>query len=111
MAQVPIVKHNVLQYLRGNELNGVYDGYSFIGLFLGHQNMTSFQHFYGYEPHWKNHIVPHYGIFSRFYFDRYAKSIQSLAGKYSGFKQNFGPPHFGYNMRHLPLEHNAFLQR
>lgn len=36
MAQSPIIKRNVLQYLRGNELDGIYDGYSFIALFLGH---------------------------------------------------------------------------
>lgn len=73
--------------------------------------MTSFQHFYGYEPHWKNHIVPHYGVFSRFYFDRYVKNITGIATKFSGFKQNFGPPHFGYEQRHNSLEDNAYLQR
>jgi hypothetical protein len=73
--------------------------------------MTSFQHFYNYEPHWKNHMVPHYGIFSRFYFDRFVKSTTSMAGKYTGFKKNFGPPHFQYNMRHDSLEDNAYLQK
>ena len=86
MAQSPVIKRNVLQYLRGNELDGIYDGYSFIALYLGNQNMTSFQHYYGYEPHWKNHMVPHYGVFSRFYFDRFCKSATSVAGKYTGFK-------------------------
>ena len=109
MAQVPIVKHNVQQFLHGKELNAIYNGYSFIGLFLGAQSMTSFQHYYGHEPHWKNHIVPHYGIFSRFYFDRYVKQAQSLSGKYTGFKQNAGPPHYHYNARYDALEDNEFL--
>ena len=73
--------------------------------------MTSFQHYYGYEPHWKNHMVPHYGIFSRFYFDRFVKSATSVAGKYTGFKQSYGPPHWNYNVRHDSLENNAFLNR
>lgn len=73
--------------------------------------MTSFQHYYGNEPHWKNHIVPHYGVFSRFYFDRIVKGAVGLAGKYSGFKKNFGPPHFGYNPKFDDLENNEYLNR
>ena len=105
------IKHNVLQYLRGEELNAVYDGYSFIALFLGTRYMTSFQHFYNGEPHWKNHLAPHYGIFSRFYFNRYTKTAVKLAGKYTGFKQNSGPPHYSWNPRYDALENNEYLNR
>jgi len=111
MGQQPVIKRNVLQYLRGEELDGIYDGYSFIGLFLGLQNMTSFQHYYNFEPHWKNHMIPHYGIFSRIYFDRFAKSATGLAGKYSGFKKNFGAPHYHYNVRWESVENNAYLNQ
>lgn len=86
MAQSPIVKHNVIQYLEGKELNAIYDGYAFVGLFLGTRYMTSFQHFYNGEPHPKNHLAPHYGLFSRIYFNRYQASAVKLANQYSNFK-------------------------
>jgi len=34
-AQTGVLKQNVLRYLQGEELNAVYDGYSFIPLWLG----------------------------------------------------------------------------
>lgn len=73
--------------------------------------MTSFQHFYNGEAHPKNHMSPHYGIFSRFYFNRYVKSATTIAGKYTGFKQNFGPPNWNYNPRYDALENNEYLNR
>lgn len=35
-AQVPIVKHNVAQYLNGETLNAIYDGYTYMPFYLGH---------------------------------------------------------------------------
>ena len=80
-------------------------------LYLGHSYATSFQHTYDYEPHWKNHIVPHYGAFSRAYFGRMLKSCAGAVEKYSSFKKNHGPPHYHYNARYDPAEHNSYLQR
>ena len=74
IAQNPVIKHNLKNYMEGKELNAVYDGYTFMPLILGHSYATSFQHYYDYEPHWKNHVVPHYGAFSKFYFGRMLKS-------------------------------------
>ena len=109
MAQSPVIKHNVIQYLEGKELNAIYDGYTFISLYLGSQYMTSFQHMYNYEAHAKNHLAPHYGLFSKIYFNRYKKAAIKLAGKYSGFKQNHGPPYWNYNPRLDELKHNEYL--
>lgn len=41
-AQSPIIKNNLKAFLAGKELNGVYDGYSYLPFLLGHSNMTCF---------------------------------------------------------------------
>jgi len=56
-------------------------------------------------------MIPHYGLFSKFYFSRYAKIASGLAKKYSGFKQNHGPPAWNYNPRYDDLEHNEYLNK
>jgi hypothetical protein len=55
--------------------------------------------------------VPHYGIFSRFYFGRMLKSTQGQDEKYSSFKKNFGPPFYHFNPRVAPVDHDPFLAR
>jgi hypothetical protein len=109
VAQCPVVKHNVQSFLEGRELNGIYDGYSFMPFFLGHSYASSFSHLHDYEAHWKNHIVPHYGAFSKFYFGRMLKSMLSQADTYSSFKKNNGPPYYHFSPRYAPLEHNEYL--
>jgi hypothetical protein len=42
MAQNPIVKNNVLKFLQGKEVNGIYDGYTFLPFLLGHSYATNF---------------------------------------------------------------------
>ena len=105
-----MVKHNLKNFMEGKELNAVYDGYTFMPLILGHSYATSFQHLYDFEPHWKNHFVPHYGVFSRIYFGRMLKSTQGVCEKYASFKKNHGPPHYHYNARYDAPEHNQYLQ-
>ena len=97
--------------MQGKQLNAIYDGYSFQPLFLGHSYATSFQHLYDFEPHWKNHVVPHYGIFSRFYFGRLIKGMAGQDEKYSSFKKTYGPPFYQFNPRVAPAEFNPYLQR
>ena len=58
-----------------------------------------------------NHVVPHYGIFSRFYFGRMLKSQQGADEKYTSFKKTHGPPYYHFNPRYMPLEHNDYLQK
>jgi len=109
--QNPVVKHNLLNFLEGKELNAIYDGYTFMPFLLGHSYASSFTHLHNYEPHPKNHIVPHFGVFSRFYFGRMMKSMQSQGEKYSSFKKTQGPPYYHFNPRYMPLEHNDYLQK
>ena len=97
--------------MEGKELNAIYNGYSFQPLLLGHSYATSFQHYLDFEPHAKNHMVPHYGIFSKIYFGRMLKSCQGQDEKYSSFKKTHGPPYYQFNQRFGELEHDAFLQR
>lgn len=94
VAQCPVVKHNLKNFMEGKELNAVYDGYTFLPLYLGHSYATSFQHYYDWEPHWKNHVVPHYGVFSKIYHGRMMKSMLSVDEKYGNFKKNHGPPYY-----------------
>ena len=109
MSQVPVIKHNVARFLAGKEVNAVYDGYTYMPLWLGLQYMTNFQHTYGYEPHWKNNFVPRYGIFSRTYFSWYIRRAVALTEKYAGFKSNYGPPTWSYSPRFPELENNPYL--
>lgn len=110
MAQNPIVKHNVLNYLSGKELNAIYDGYSYMPLVLGQHQMTNFQHLHDFEPHWKNNWNPAFGVFSWGYFKRYLKTTMGEAEKYSSFKKNNGPPFWNYSARYNDLEHNDYLK-
>ena len=111
MYQNPIVKHNVQRYLRGEPLNAIYDGYTFMPLLMGQLHATSFSHYYDYEPHTFNHLIPHHGIFGRMYFKRLVRNTTSIASKYAGFKKNYGPPHWQYNPRYDDVENNEFLQK
>ena len=58
MAQNPIVKNNMLRYLQGKEINGIYDGYTFMPFLLGHSYASNFQHLHDFEPAPMNHWVP-----------------------------------------------------
>jgi hypothetical protein len=96
--------------MEGKELNGIYDGYTFMPFILGHSYATSFQHYYDYEPATMNHWVPHYGIFSRWYFGRVLKEQMQMGEKYTSFKKTHGPPHYTWDKRWDPLEHNEYLK-
>lgn len=77
---------------------------------LGHSYATSFQHYYDFEPHSMNHMIPHYGLFARWYFGRMMKSQMQMGEKYSSFKKTHGPPYYHWNPRYVPLEHNEYLK-
>ena len=109
MAQSPVVKHNVLEYLHGRDCNAIYDGYSYMPMYLGHSYCTAFSHLHDFEPAPKNHMVPHYGIFSRYYFGKQISSSAKEAAAYSDGAKNHGPPHFHYSALHDDLEHNELL--
>jgi hypothetical protein len=103
------VKHNLKNFMEGKELNAIYDGYTFMPFYLGHSYASSFSHYYDFEPHAMNHWVPQYGIFARWYFGRMMKSQMQMGEKYSSFKKTHGPPHYQFNKRYVPLEHNDYL--
>jgi hypothetical protein len=101
----------VLRLLHGQEVNGIYDGYSFLPMYLGGSNSTSFAHLHDYEPHPWNHYVPHHGIFSKFYFGRMLKSFESNSKKYASYKKNQGPPFYSFVKEFDALENNEYLQQ
>jgi hypothetical protein len=111
VAQVPVVKHNLLNFMDGKELNGIYDGYSYMPFYLSHSNANCFQHLYDYEPAPRNHWLPNYGLFSQMYFSKQMKDSLNAGKAYSSFKKNNGPPHTNWNASFDPIENNEYLLR
>lgn len=109
IAQVPVVKHNLTQFMNGQTLNGIYNGYSYMPFLLSHSHMIPFSHLWDYEPAGNNHWVPSYGLFSRGYFSWSLSNSMKEAKKYSDFNQSFGPPNWRYAARFDPLESNEYL--
>jgi hypothetical protein len=95
--------------MSGKELNGIYDGYTFMPFILGHSYATSFSHYHNFVPHAWNHWVPHYGLFANRYFGRVLKSQMQMTEKFSSFKKTHGPPHYSYDQRWDPLDKNEYL--
>lgn len=54
-AQAPVVKHNIMQYMNGEECNHIYDGKSYQIQYLTPINTTSFSHLHNFEPASNNH--------------------------------------------------------
>lgn len=42
VAQNPVVKHNLLNFMNGKELNGIYDGYTYMPFYLSHSSANCF---------------------------------------------------------------------
>lgn len=80
MAQTPVVKHNLFNFMDGRELNGVYDGYTYWPFYLSHSHASCFSHTWDYEPTGTNHWVPSFGLFAKQYFN-YQISSQLKANK------------------------------
>jgi hypothetical protein len=104
------VKHNVLQYLEGKECNAIYDGYQYMPFYMGSTYGAGFSHLHDYEPAPTNDSVPHYGVFSNFYFNYMMSNQQGMGAKYTSFAKSQGPPHYHYPARYDALEHNEYLQ-
>ena len=111
MAQCPVVKHNLQQFMGGKTLNGVYDGYTYMPFYLSYSNMVPFSHLWEFEPTGANHWVPSYGLFSNLYFGRAMGSNKKEAIKYSAMDKHSGPPHYRYRARYDPIEKNEYLLR
>jgi len=108
--QAPVLKNNVLAYMNGRDCNAIYDGYSYFPMYLGQSYCTAFSHLHDYEPAPRNHMVPHYGIFSNIYFSRQIASSMAQAKKFSDSTKNHGPPHYRYAATYDDLEHNELLK-
>lgn len=109
MAQAPVVKNNVLRYIEGKDVNGVYDGYSYQPLILGNSYATGFSHTHDFEPTATNHWCPNYGLFAQRYFFYALKGEHSASVKYTDFKKNHGPPYSKFPKEYDELNHNEYL--
>ena len=109
ISQNPIVKHNVLQFLHGRELNAIYDGYQYMPLLLGSDYAAGLSHLHDFEPAPTNDSVPHYGLFANLYMNYVKQNQKSTAVAYGNSAKTHGPPHTHYAARYDPLEQNEYL--
>ena len=109
--QIPVVKNNMVRYLQGQELNGIYDGFSKIQVYLGNQFFTEFTHIYDYEPHWINDMWPKWGIFAFLRYKYHLFLMKKLSEQIYGTKGNAGPPYFSFNKLFDPLDKNSYIQK
>ncbi len=110
-SQCPVVKHNVKRFMDGKDLNGIYDGYTYMPFYMSHSHASCFQHFWDFEAAPKNHWVPQYGLFAQWYFGKQMKSNLKMNEAYSSFKKTHGPPYEHFNPTYDELEHNEYLQK
>lgn len=110
-AQNPIVKNNILNFIHGKEVNGIYDGYTFLPFMTGNAYGTSFSHYHDFEPATFNHAVPHYGVFGKLACRRVLSSQQKIGEKYGDYNKTHGPPHKHYPATYDALEHNEYLKK
>jgi len=110
MAQNPVIKNNLVRFMQGKDCNGVYDGYTYQPLWLGHSYATNFSHLHDFEPASMNHTIPHHGIFSRLYFTRMLQMAEGSDKAYSSFTKDHGPPYKHFPQEFDELEHNELLK-
>ena len=108
-AQVPVVKNNLFRFMDGQELNGIYDGFTYMPFYLSHSNATCFQHLWDYEPAPKNHWAPNYGLFSNLYFRYQMSSNMKQNVAFAGMSKDHGPPYKHFTQTFDELEHNEYL--
>lgn len=110
MAQNSVVKNNLFRYIQGKELNGVYDGYSYFPVWMGHSAVAGFSHTWDYQATTTNHAVPHYGVFGRAYQAYAVKNGSRADFGYSSFTKDHGPPYKQFPQTFDEIDHNSFLQ-
>jgi len=108
--QTPVIMHNLINYMEGKELNGIYNGYSYMPFYMGHSHANSFQHFWDYEAAPNNFAVPSYGWFAKRYFSYQMGANLGENTKFSSFKKDMGPPYRHFPQDFDPIEHNEYLQ-
>jgi len=109
-AQNAVVKNNILRFVEGKELNGVYDGYSYYPVWMGHSSVAGFSHTWDYEATSNNHAVPHHGVFGRLYQSYAVKNANRADVAYSSFGKDHGPPYKQFPQTFDELDNNSYLQ-
>ena len=96
--------------MKGQELDGIYDGYTYFPLYMSHSHATGFSHTWDYQPASNNHAFPQYGLFAKGYFNYQLKSNLNASIAYTSFKKDHGPPYKHFSQTFDPIEHNQVLQ-
>lgn len=103
-----VVRNNLWDYLHGNEMKGIYEGYSAFNINYGVDRHWSFKHNYEYKPTAFNFYVPRLlGFFSyklKFIMERnyFSKIYQK--------KPNFGYPYLQKDRYFRPVNENRFVK-
>lgn len=109
IGQAPVVKNNMLRYLKGQEANGIWDGFSQQVLHLGTRQSTIFSHRHEFEPTTMNHWAVHFGPLSSFYQRLSARQQLNAGDHYLNYKKSHGAPHNNWPQAFDELEHNEYL--
>ena len=108
MNQGVVVRNNLWDYLHGNEMKAVYEGYSCFNVSHSLDKIWIFKHKYNYEPTATNFYVPRvlgwlgYKLKNSFEKNLMAKIYQK--------KANFGYPYLQKDRYFRPLNENNYLK-
>ena len=105
--QSVVIRNNLWDYLHGNEMKAVYEGYSNFTFFFATDRVWIFKHFYNYKPAATNFYVPR--LLGYFGFRlKCALETQYMSKIYSK-KPNKGYPYLQKDRYFRPLNENLFL--
>ena len=110
MSQLPVVANNVVNYLKGKELNGIYDGYSRQIIYLAPKRNISFSHKYKYIPTSFNCCIPIHGIFPFIYNLLYSFYARFVGNEMFKNEKNYGPPFFKIKKTYPSIGKNRYLK-
>jgi sulfide:quinone oxidoreductase len=103
-----VVRNNLWDYLHGNDMKGIYEGYSSFAVHHTIDRQWIFKHKYNYEPLPANFYVPRFlGYFA---FKLKNSMEKNYLSKIFQKKANFGYPYLQKDRYFRPLNENKFLK-
>jgi hypothetical protein len=107
--QSVVVRNNLWDYLHGNEMKAVYEGYSNFSVFHAIDRIWIFKQNYNYEPAFTNFYVPRaLGFFA---FKLKSSLERQYLGRIYSKKPNAGYPYVQKEKFFRPLAENRFMKK
>jgi len=106
--QSVVVRNNLWDFLHGNEMKAVYEGYSAFNVFHAVDRLWVFKHYYDYTPAATNFYLPRFLGYFGFKLKNMLER-QYFARIYSK-KPNSGYPYIQKDKFFRPLNENRFLK-